>query len=142
MSYHEKNTWAFGVVAPLGYLIYLAVTFVTGDGPLDGQNYVWPMIGTIAGAIVVGILTGIVLGIYAGVRGDKMASIADQRDTEINWFGERIGGSMIAIGGIVALVLCFVEAPHAYIANVLFLGFVLSAVLQAAAKLAAYRKGF
>ena len=142
MSYEEKNTWAFGVIATLGYLIYLALTFITGDGPLDGASYVWPMVGTIGGAIVVGILAGIVIGIASGIAGDKNPGKADQRDKEIGWFGERAGNSLVVIAGIVALILCFTQAPHAWIANVLYLGFVLSGILSTLVKLSAYHRGF
>lgn len=141
MSYEEKNTWAFGIIAVLGYLTYLVLTFVVGGGPLDGSTYLWPMVGTIGGAIVVGILAGIAIGIGDGIAGDKNPGKVDQRDREITWFGERVGNSMIVIGGIVALVLCFVQAPHVWIANVLFLGFVLGAILQTMAKLGAYHRG-
>lgn len=135
MSYEEKNTWAFGVIAPVGYVAYLVLAFVFGGGPLDAGTYVWPMVWAIGGAIVAGIVAGIVIGM-AGPRR------IDQRDREIGWLGERVGNSLIVIGGIVAIILCFIEAPQVYIANVLYLCFVLAAMLQAAAKLAAYREGF
>ena len=44
MSYEEKNTWAFGLIAPLGYAVYIALTFLVGDGPLDASSYMWPML--------------------------------------------------------------------------------------------------
>lgn len=141
MSYEEKNTWAFGIIAVLGYAVYLALTFILGGGPLDGATYIWPMIGTIGGAIVAGILAGIAIGIRDGIAGDKHPGKVDQRDREITWFGERVGNSMVVIAGIAALILSFVQAPHPWIANVLFLGFVLAAVLQTMAKLGAYHRG-
>lgn len=49
---------------------------------------------------------------------------------------------MIVFGGVGALVLCFMDASQVYVANVLYLGFVLAAILQSAAKLVAYRRGF
>ena len=137
MSYEEKYTWVYGVMAPVGYAIYLILAFTTGEGPLGETSYIWPMAGTILGSIAAGILVGIVLGML----NPKEAGRADQRDKEIGWFGERIGNSFVVIGGVVALVLCFVQAPHAWIANVLYLGFVLSAILASMAKLAAYRRG-
>lgn len=138
MSYEEKYTWMYGVLAPVGYAVYLVLTFTTGDGPLDGASYVWPMVGTILGSIVVGILAGIALGI----ANPKEAGKADQRDREIGWFGERAGNSFVVIGALAALILCFVQAPHAWIANVLYLCFVISAILTSLVKLAAYRRGF
>ena len=138
MSYEEKNTWVFGAIAPIGYLTYLVLTFITGPGPLAETSYVWPMVGTILGAIVVGILAGIVVGIL----NPKDAGKADQRDREISWLGERVGNSFVVIGGVGALILCFVQAPHTYIANLLYLCFVISAIIGSMAKLAAYRRGF
>lgn len=142
MSYEEKNTWAFAVIAPLGYAVYLTLAYLTGEGPLDASAYVWPMVSSIGGAIVAGILAGIMLGILGGASGQKGASRSDHRDREIGWLGDRVGNSFVVIGGVAALVLCFVEAPHVYIANVLYLCFVLAAILQSVAKLIAYRRGF
>jgi hypothetical protein len=138
MSYEEKYTWLFGGIAPIGYIVYLILTFTTGEGPLGETSYIWPMVGTILGAIVVSILSGIVLGIL----NPKDAGKSDQRDKEIGWFGERVGNSFVVIGGVAALILCFVQAPHAWIANVVYLCFVLSALLSSLAKLSAYRRGF
>lgn len=134
MSYEERSTWAFIVIAPIGYALYLVLSYATGGGPTDADTYVWPMVCAIAGGILAGILSGILIGM-AGTRR------VDQRDKEIGWFGSRIGNVLIVLGGVSALVLCFIEAPHVYIANVLYLGFVLAAILQSAAKLVAYRRG-
>lgn len=135
MSYEERNTWAFIVIAPVGYALYLVLSFMTGGGPLDAETYVWPMAWAITGGIVAGILTGIVIGMAGSRR-------VDQRDKEIGWFGSRIGNMMIVLGGVGALILCFMDASQVYVANVLYLGFVLAAILQSAAKLVAYRRGF
>lgn len=138
MSYEEKYTWLYGVMAPIGYAVYLVLAFTLGGGPLDESTYVWPMVGTILGSIVVGILAGIVLGIL----NPKEAGKADQRDKEIGWFGERAGNSFVVIGALAALILCFFQAPHAWIANVIYLCFVISAILASLVKLSAYRRGF
>lgn len=142
MSHEEKNTWAFGLIAPLGYLAYVAMAYVVGDGPLDASSYVWPMVWAIIGAIVAGILAGIVIGIAGGVSGEKGAGRVDLRDKEIGWLGARVGNWLIEVGGVAALILCFVRAPHVYIANALYLAFVLAAMLQSITKLVAYRRGF
>ena len=141
MSHEERITWSLGVMAPLAYVTYLALTFVVGDGPLDGATFVWPMIWTIGGGIVAGILAGIVVGIVSGMAGDTTFK-PDQRDKEIGWLGRRVGGSFIVIGGLGALILCFVQAPHAWIANVLYLAFIVAAIVESIAKLVVYRRGF
>lgn len=143
MSYEEKNTWVFAFIAPLGLIVYLVLLFTQLDGrPLAEADYVWPMAGTILGAIVAGILGGIVVGIITGITsGGKNGGQSDQRDKQIGRFGEQIGNSFIVIGGVGALILCFIEAPHFWIANLLYVCFVLAAILSSIAKLIAYRRG-
>lgn len=143
MSYEEKNTWVFMFIAPVGFVVYLALLFGQLDGrPLAEADYVWPMVGTILGAIVVGILGGIVVGIVSGIAsGGKETGKADQRDKQIGRFGEHIGSAFLVIGALVALVLAWFEVPHFWIANVLYLCFVLQAILSSIAKLVAYRRG-
>jgi hypothetical protein len=43
---------------------------------------------------------------------------------------------------VAALVLAMAEADHFWIANAVYLAFVLSALLGSAAKIVAYRRGF
>ena len=45
------------------------------------------------------------------------------------------------IGGVSAMALAMFEAPHFWIANVLYLCFVLSAVLSSVTKIMGYRRG-
>ncbi|MGB3909370.1 MAG: hypothetical protein WBL06_02710 [Pseudolysinimonas sp.] len=138
MSYEEKNAWVFGFIAPIGYIVYVVLVLTQAGGrPLEEANYVGPMLGTILGAIVVGILGGIVVGAFSG----KDAGKSDQRDKQINRFGEYIGSAFLVAGALGALVLAWFEAPHFWIANALYLAFVLQAILSTIAKLVAYRRG-
>ena len=138
MSYEEKNTWVFAVLAPIGYIVYAVLVLTqVGGRPLEQANYVPPMLGTILGAIVVGIIGGMVVGGFSG----KEAGKADQRDKQINRFGEYIGSAFLVMGALGALVLAWFEAPHFWIANVIYLAFVLQAILSSIAKLVAYRRG-
>lgn len=143
MSYEEKNTWVFAFIAPIGYLVYVALVLTGAGGrPLEEADYVPPMLGTILGAIVVGILGGIVTGIVTGIAsGGKDSGKSDQRDKQINRFGEYVGSAFLVMGALGALVLAWFEAPHFWIANVLYLAFVLQAILSSIAKLVAYRRG-
>lgn len=138
MSYEEKNAWVFGFIAPIGYIVYV-VLVLTGAGgrPLEEAPYIQPMVGTILGAIVVGILGGIVVGAFSG----KDAGKSDARDKQINRFGDYIGSAFLVAGALGALVLAWFEAPHFWIANTLYLAFVLQAILSTIAKLVAYRRG-
>lgn len=138
MAFEEKRAWALAVIAVVGYAAYLVLVLSgTGGRPLTEAPYAAAMLWTIGLGIVAGIASGIWFGIAA--RNDGLQT--DERDLEIGRFGDHIGQSFIAIGGVSAIVLAMVEAAHFWIANVLYLCFVLSAVLGSLAKIAAYRQG-
>jgi hypothetical protein len=137
MSYREKNTWAYGVIAVLGYAVYVAVVLTRADGgPLTGVAYAGPLLATVGAAVAAGILAGIVLGATSRDR-----AVGDEREQAIERMGEHVGQSFLVLGGVGALALALLEADHFWIANVLYLGFVLSAVLSSVARLVAFRRG-
>ena len=100
--------------------------------------YVAPLLWTIGASIVGSIALHAVLGISS----PRDAGKKDQRDKEIYRFGEYIGQSFVVIGGVAALLMAMAEWGHFWIANVIYLAFVLSAVLGSVAKIVAYRRGF
>ena len=55
--------------------------------------------------------------------------------------GETVGQAFVVIGGVSAMLLALFEFEYFWIANVIYLCFVLSAILSAIAKLVAYRSG-
>jgi len=139
MTFDERNTWVFAVVAVGAYLAYVAVVLSSaGDGPLAKAPYVKSMLWTIGGSVLVSIAAQIVIS----MRWPEDAGRRDQRDEQINRFGEFIGQSFVVIGGIIALILSMLEVAHFWIANAIYLCFVLSALLGSLAKLAAYRRGY
>ncbi|MFE4635786.1 hypothetical protein ACFRJ1_20750 [Streptomyces sp. NPDC056773] len=140
MAFEEKRAWIMGVVAVIGYAVYLALVLGrSGDGvPLVEVSYVAPLLWTVGGAIAAAIL----LGIAAAAAAPGEADVKDQRDKEIGRLGEHAGQSFLAIGAVTALILSMAGADRFWISNALYLGFVLSAVLGSLVKLAAYRTGF
>ncbi|MCG2622463.1 hypothetical protein LVY72_11115 [Arthrobacter sp. I2-34] len=138
MGAEERSTWIMLAVAVGGYATYLAVVLGQAAGtPLAEVPYVAAMLWTIGGAILVSI----VLNILAGIVLRDGAGKKDQRDREIYRFGEYTGQAFLVIGGVAALVMAMAEVPHFWIANTIYLAFVLSAVLGSVAKLVAYRRG-
>lgn len=105
---------------------------------LAATEYVRPLLYSIGIAIAASIALDILIGIFTG-RGDARS---DQRDREIYRSGEAIGQSFVVIGGVAALVLALLRAEHFWIANAVYLAFVLSAVLASVAKIAFYRGGY
>lgn len=138
MPSEEKSAWIMLVVAVAGYATYLVIILGRSPGvPLVDVPYVATMLWTIGGAILASIL----LQIAVSVVSPKEAGKKDQRDREIYRFGEYVGQSFLVIGGVAALGLAMAEVPHFWIANAVYLAFVLSAVLGSVAKIVAYRKG-
>ncbi len=140
MSAQEKYAWILGIVAVAGYSVYVGLLFGSGTGPLPERPYAPIMLWTIAVGIVAGIALNIVTGIVSGMF-RKDASRVDLRDRQIARFGEHVGQSFVVLGGVAALLLAILEADHFWIANVVYLGFVLSAVLGSIAKIVGYRRG-
>jgi hypothetical protein len=138
MSSEEKSAWVMVVVSLAGYATYLVVLAAqVASVSLMDTSWVTAMVWTIGGGIVAGMLLNIVWGMFS----PKDAGKKDQRDRQITRFGDSIGQSFVVIGGVAALILAMLEAPHFWIANVIYLTFVLSAFLGSIARIIAYRRG-
>lgn len=142
MSAQERSAWLIGIIAIAGYATYLVILFsVAGGGALEDAPYEPVLIATVIGAIVAGIVLSVVLGIIVGTFGGRGAARVDVRDQEISQLGERVGSAPLVLAALGALVLALLDADTFWIANALYLGFVLSAVLGTIARLAVYRGG-
>lgn len=138
MTSEEKSAWVMLVIAACAYAVYVAVIVGrAANTPLAEVPYASAMLWTIGGAIVVNI----VVNILAGIASPKSAAKKDQRDREIYRFGEYVGRAFIVIGGVAALIMAMLELPYFWIANVVYLAFVLSAILSSVAKVIVYRRG-
>ncbi|MDJ0461105.1 hypothetical protein [Streptomyces sp. H27-C3] len=139
MALEEKRAWIMAVVAVAGYAAYLAVVLGrTGSAPLAEVSYVAPLLWSVGAAIV----AAIVLNIAAAAASPQDAGKKDVRDREINRFGEYVGQAFVVIGGVSALCMAMAELSYFWIANVIYLAFVLSSLLASTAKIVAYRRGF
>jgi hypothetical protein len=139
MSFEEKSAWIMGVLAAATYAVYLAVVIgLAGTMPLAEVPYVAPLLWTVGASIGLSIVLHIVIRALSA----KDAGMKDQRDKEIYRFGEYIGQSFLVAGAVSALLLAMAELDYFWIANVIYLAFVLSAILGSVAKVVAYRRGF
>ncbi|MFF4230842.1 hypothetical protein [Streptomyces sp. NPDC001820] len=139
MPYEEKSAWVMGVLAVGTYTGYLVVILGrAGDTPLAEVPYVAALLW----ALGISIVASIVLHTLVASFGPKDARKKDQRDREINRFGEHIGQSFVVIGGVAALGMSMAELDYFWIANAVYLAFVLSAILGSTARIVAYRRGF
>lgn len=138
MSFEEKSAWIMGVLAVGSYAAYVIIVLGGAESaPLTQVPYVAPMLWTIGASIGVSIVLHILIRMASPKNAGK-----DQRDKEIYRFGEYIGQSFVIIGAVAALIMAMATLDYFWIANVIYLAFVLSAVLGSVAKIIAYRRGF
>jgi hypothetical protein len=139
MPSEEKRAWIMAVVTIASYAVYLVIILARAEGTELAQvSYVSTMLWTIAASITASIL----LNILVGTASPKGAKRKDSRDQEINRLGEYIGQSFVVIGGVTVLIMAMVKVDYFWIANAIYLAFVLSSILASVTKLVAYRRGF
>lgn len=139
MAFLEKSNWVVVVVAVPTLLVYVALVLPQLlSKPIAEVSWVQPMVFTILGFVVANILGNVVAAASNPSEADK----SDQRDREIDQFGERVGNWLIIAGSIAALVLAMSRADHFWIANAIFLGGIAGALLSSVTKIAAYHGPF
>jgi len=139
MTIEERRAWIMMTVSVAAYATYVVLVLGRAhDGPLAGVAYEKTLLWTVGGAIA----ATIVLNIAAAAVFPDGSGKKDQRDREIYRFGEYIGSSVVVLGAVSALAMALLEWSYFWIANAIYLAFVLSALLSSTAKIFAYRKGF
>jgi hypothetical protein len=150
MPFEEKITWVNGVVTLVVPLVY----FVIMLGRLHGTSaadiaYQVPLIVAIVASVVLTIVGAIVMGIGTGISAELRGRSAsdeidrkDERDKSISRHGDLVGFYVSSAGMVGVLVLTMLEADYFWIANALYLSFVVAMLVSSAVKLVAYRRGF
>jgi hypothetical protein len=138
VSYEEKGVWVYLVTSAAGYLVYLAI--IAGrvaSTPVAAVSYVPVLLGT-AGAAILASVIGRTL-VETARPSDSRRS--DVRDRDISRAGEFASRWFVVAGAAAGLAMATARWDYFWIANVIYLGFVLWAVAGSALKLAAYRRG-
>ncbi|GAA2407821.1 hypothetical protein [Nonomuraea africana] len=139
MSFEEKRVWIYALVAlgvPVVYFLIVLGQLPTTEVTQIG--YVRPMLIAIGVAIAAN-LAGVVVAAFAAPR---EANKKDERDAHINRYGQHVEYYVLAVGAMTALGLTLAGVAHFWIANALYLAFVLSAFTSSVVKIVAYRRGF
>jgi protein-S-isoprenylcysteine O-methyltransferase Ste14 len=139
MSFQEKSTWIYAVIS----VIVPGVYFATVIGQL--QNTAVTEIayqGTMLATIGLGIALAIIGHIAVAMSSPKDADKSDERDTNINRYGEYVGSFVLYGGMLGALGLALAESEQFWIANAIYSTFILAALTTSAVKIVAYRRGF
>ena len=138
MSYEEKGTWVYLVTSAGAYAVYLAI--IVGrlaSTPAAEVPYVSVLLWTTGASIVASIVGRVVIETASPSDSKR----ADVRDRDISRSGEYASRWFLVAGAAAALVMAMAKVDYFWIANVIYLGFVLWAVGGSALKLIAYRRG-
>jgi MFS family permease len=150
MPFQEKMTWVSVVVTALVAVVYFAV--VLGrlqDTSAADIAYQWPMIVAFIASIVLNIIGAIVMAvgtsISAELRGRRASDDVDrtdERDKTIGRRGDLIGYYIASAGMIGVLALTMLQYDYFWIANALYLSFVVAMLVSSVVKLVSYHRGF
>ncbi|MEW2459363.1 hypothetical protein [Microbacterium sp. K41] len=142
MVYEERNVWAGLIVSPIVLVAYVVLVLQqAAGGPLTAVDWFPLMLWSIGGGIVGTILLSVAWGILAGMRDPDGVGRSDIRDRDIGRMGARVEQAFVAIAGLGVIVLCGIGADVFWIANTMFLGFFVAAVVGGIARVIAYRRG-
>jgi drug/metabolite transporter (DMT)-like permease len=139
MTLEERRAWIRLVVAVAAYAGYVAIVLGRSSGrSLAELPYatalLWSVGAAVAAAIVIETLTGI--------AGTGKSRVKDERDQRIGRLGDHVGQSFVVIGAVAAMLMAMAGWERFWIANVIYLCFVLSAVLGNVTKVIVYRGDF
>jgi len=138
VTYEEKGTWVYLVTSAAAYVVYLAIMLGrVASTPVDQVPYVAVLLWT-CGASIVANMAGRMLVEMARPSDSRRA---DVRDKEIYRSGEYASRWFLVAGAAAAMLMAMAKWDYFWIANVIYLGFVLWAVAGSALKLVAYRRG-
>jgi hypothetical protein len=138
MSYEEKRTWVYLVTSLAAYLVYLVIVWQrTMHAPVSEVHYVAALLWTSLASMV----ASVALGTMVETARPSETRRADVRDRDIARFGEYASRWFVIAGAATAMVMAMAKLNYFWIANTIYLGFVLWAVVGSAIKLVAYRRG-
>ncbi|MER6948074.1 hypothetical protein ABT294_28955 [Nonomuraea sp. NPDC000554] len=137
MTHEEKRAWIMLVVSVAAYAAYVVIVVSrAGGGPLPEVPYAATLLWTVGA----GIVASIVAEIGIAVLNPRASRVKDVRDREIGRLGEYTGQSFVIIGAVAAMLMAMAGWDRFWIANVIYLCFVLSAVVGSVTKIVAYRR--
>jgi hypothetical protein len=138
VSYEEKGTWVYLVSSAGAYVVYLAI--MAGrlvSTPVAEVPYVSVLLWT-TGASIAASIVGRTLVETVSPSDSRRG---DVRDRDVSRSGEYASRWFLVAGAAAGLIMAMAKADYFWIANVIYLGFVLWAVAGSTLKLVAYRRG-
>ncbi|MGA9525491.1 MAG: hypothetical protein WBV82_28785 [Myxococcaceae bacterium] len=137
MSFDEKRAWIYGAITFVVAAVYFAVVLGQREStPVTDIAYVGPLLMAVGIAIAVNIAANVV----AAVMSPEEAGQRDERDIAIRRFGQFIEYYVLVVGVVAALGLTMAKLEHFWIANGIYLAFVMSSLLGSGARIVGYRR--
>lgn len=126
----EKRTWAYGVVAAVVPIVYFSLVLSQlPRSDVSDIEYMWPLLSAIGAGFVLNALAA------------PPAKRTDDRDKQVNRFGGHVAFMVMSGLTVIPLALAVARVDAFWIANTLYLAYVLSAIAFSAVKITAYRRG-
>ena len=160
MSWEEKSAWIQGVLGTLVPVVYFVnILGQARDGDVSEIAYQQPLLITIGAMVGLFVAAYIVTYVAAYVGTYVRAEIAepgagekldpaklevdktDERDKQINRFGEYVGLTVLSVCMLVPFALAMMDRETFWIANTMFAACVLSGLVSSIVKIVAYRRG-
>jgi hypothetical protein len=138
MSYEEKGTWVYLVAVVGAYAVYLAI--ILGrlrSSPAAEVPYGWVLLWTTVASVVASTAGRTLVETARPSDGHRR----DVRDEEIYRYGEYVSRWFVVGGAAAAFFMALAKVDYFWIANAIYLGFVLWAIAGSVVKLVAYRRG-
>jgi hypothetical protein len=150
MPFEEKFTWVYAAVAVVVPAAYFTIVLrQLGTTPAAEIAYQRPLLIAMGASIVLSIVGSIVIAIGAAISAQVLGNGSvdeidrkDERDVSIGHRGELVGYYVMSAGAVGVLALTMLGYAHFWIANALYLSFVVAALASSAVKIVAYRRGF
>lgn len=150
MAFEEKLTWVGAAVTLVvsGAYFYIVLGQLAAT-PASDIAYQRPLLIALGASIVLTIVGAIGAAIGTAVSAEITGNGSvddidrkDERDVLINRRGELIGNYVSSFGMLGVLALTMLEYDYFWIANALYLAFVVGSLVGSTVKLVAYRRGF
>ncbi len=138
MSYEEKGIWAYLIAVAGSYAVYAVIIIDRlATAPANQVHYAATLVWTTVASTVASV------AVRTAIEATRPSESRrrDVRDREIGRFGEYTTRWLVVLAAGAAMVMAMARWDYFWIANVIYLGFVLWAIVGSVLKVVAYRRG-
>jgi hypothetical protein len=150
MPFEEKLTWVnLFVTLGVAATYFIVVLTPLGEVPAAEIAYQRPLLIAVGASIVLTIIGAILAAIGTAISAEVTGQGSvdeidrkDERDVDINRRGDLLGYYVASVGALGVMALTMLESDYFWIANALYLSFVVAALVSGIFKLVLYHRGY